>query len=180
VATHAEQEVPYQPAPLHDFVEGLGVALSSFFSRLERLLESEREQLPLWLPVAMLTGIGAWFTLPDPASWAAFMALAGVTGGELTIKGCVADDLRMIRLVFGRLGLLSEFDGDDLVVRVLDDGRGLPEGFDPSAGDGLGLQIVRTLVDSELGGSLTMGRPADGRSGTEVVLMLPGAGRLRR
>jgi competence protein ComEC len=25
----------------------------------------------------MLTGIGAWFTLPDPPSWAAFMALAG-------------------------------------------------------------------------------------------------------
>ena len=28
------------------------------------------------------------------------MALAGVTGGELRIEGCVAEDLRMIRLVF--------------------------------------------------------------------------------
>ena len=44
------------------------------------------------------------------------MALAGVTGGELTIKGCVADDLRMIRLAFQRLGLRSEMtDGDCFV-----------------------------------------------------------------
>jgi competence protein ComEC len=46
-------------------------------SKIERLLESEREQLPLWIPIAMLTGIGAWFTLPGPPGWAAFMALAG-------------------------------------------------------------------------------------------------------
>jgi len=45
-----------------------------------------------------------------------FMALAGVTGGELRITGVVADDLRMIRLAFGRLGLRSELDGDDILV----------------------------------------------------------------
>jgi UDP-N-acetylglucosamine 1-carboxyvinyltransferase len=44
------------------------------------------------------------------------MALAGVTGGELRIKDVIADDLRMIRLVFGRIGLQSELDGADLVV----------------------------------------------------------------
>ena len=39
-----------------------------------------------------------------------------MTGGELTIKGCVADDLRMIRLAFQRLGLRSEMtDGDCFV-----------------------------------------------------------------
>jgi UDP-N-acetylglucosamine 1-carboxyvinyltransferase len=53
---------------------------------------------------------------PDHIEIASFMALAGVTGGELRIKGCVADDLRMIRLVFQRLGLRSELvDGDCLV-----------------------------------------------------------------
>jgi UDP-N-acetylglucosamine 1-carboxyvinyltransferase len=45
-----------------------------------------------------------------------FMALAGVTGGELRIEGVVPGDLRMIRLVFERLGLRSELDGDDCVV----------------------------------------------------------------
>src|SRR4051794_23825823 len=50
---------------------------------------------------------------PDHIEIASFMALAGVTHGELTIKGCVPDDLRMIRLAFQRLGLRSEMnDGD--------------------------------------------------------------------
>ncbi len=53
---------------------------------------------------------------PDHIEIASFMALAGVTGGELRIQGCVPDDMRMIRLVFGRLGLDSELDGDDCVV----------------------------------------------------------------
>jgi UDP-N-acetylglucosamine 1-carboxyvinyltransferase len=53
---------------------------------------------------------------PDHIEIASFMALAGVTGGELRIENCVADDLRMIRLVFARLGLRSDLDGDDCVV----------------------------------------------------------------
>jgi UDP-N-acetylglucosamine 1-carboxyvinyltransferase len=53
---------------------------------------------------------------PDHIEIASFMALAGVTGGELRIESCVADDLRMIRLVFARLGLHSDLDGDDCVV----------------------------------------------------------------
>ena len=44
------------------------------------------------------------------------MALAGVTGGELIVKDTVPDDLRMIRLVFERLGLRSEVHGDDVIV----------------------------------------------------------------
>jgi two-component system, sensor histidine kinase PdtaS len=79
----------------------------------------------------------------------------------------------------GVIELVAERTGDDLVVRVRDDGRGLPEEFDPAAGQGLGLQIVRTLVVSELGGSLAMGVPP-GERGTEVVLTLPGAGLPRR
>lgn len=79
----------------------------------------------------------------------------------------------------GVIELLAERTGDDLLVRVRDDGRGLPEDFDPSADDGLGLQIVRTLVVSELGGSLDM-RVPPGERGTDVVLTLPGAGLPRR
>jgi UDP-N-acetylglucosamine 1-carboxyvinyltransferase len=44
------------------------------------------------------------------------MALAGVTGGELRIREVVPEDLRMIRLVFERLGLHSELDGSDVLV----------------------------------------------------------------
>jgi UDP-N-acetylglucosamine 1-carboxyvinyltransferase len=53
---------------------------------------------------------------PDHIEIGSFMALAGVTGGELRIRDCVPDDLRMICLVFERLGLRSTFDGNDLVV----------------------------------------------------------------
>jgi UDP-N-acetylglucosamine 1-carboxyvinyltransferase len=53
---------------------------------------------------------------PDHIEIGSFMALAGVTGGELLIEGVVPDDLRMIRLVFERLGLRSELRGEDLFV----------------------------------------------------------------
>ncbi len=49
---------------------------------------------------------------PDHIEIASFMALAGVTGGELRIQGCVAEDLRMIRMVFRRLGLDSWMEED--------------------------------------------------------------------
>src|SRR4051812_35823952 len=79
----------------------------------------------------------------------------------------------------GTIQLVAERDGVDLVVRVRDDGNGLPADFDLAASDGLGLQIVRTLITGELGGGLEMGPTAAGH-GTEVVLPLPGAGRSRR
>jgi UDP-N-acetylglucosamine 1-carboxyvinyltransferase len=53
---------------------------------------------------------------PDHIEIGSFMALAGVTGGELRVKDTVPGDLRMIRLVFERLGLHSELDGNDVIV----------------------------------------------------------------
>jgi UDP-N-acetylglucosamine 1-carboxyvinyltransferase len=53
---------------------------------------------------------------PDHIEIGSFMALAGVTGGELLIKDTVPGDLRMIRLVFERLGLHTELDGNDVLV----------------------------------------------------------------
>ncbi len=45
-----------------------------------------------------------------------FVAIAAMTGGELRIEGIVPDHLRMIRLVFARLGVETCIDGDMLVV----------------------------------------------------------------
>ena len=53
---------------------------------------------------------------PDHIEIGSFMALAGVTGGELRIKDTIPNDLRMIRLVFAQLGLKSELDGNDVLV----------------------------------------------------------------
>jgi UDP-N-acetylglucosamine 1-carboxyvinyltransferase len=53
---------------------------------------------------------------PDHIEIGSFIALAGVTGGELIIKDTFPQDLRMIRLVFERLGLRTELSGDDVIV----------------------------------------------------------------
>lgn len=56
---------------------------------------------------------------------------------------------------------------DRIRLRVTDDGLGLPADFDPA--DSLGLSIVTTLVEGELGGTLTFERRA---TGTTVVISL--------
>ncbi|HEX7661872.1 MAG TPA: PAS domain-containing sensor histidine kinase [Pseudonocardiaceae bacterium] len=58
-----------------------------------------------------------------------------------------------------------------LDVVVSDDGVGLPKGFSLERTNRLGLQIVRTLVDSELRGSLSI-RSKEPR-GTEAALRMP-------
>ncbi|SDO26477.1 Two-component sensor histidine kinase, contains HisKA and HATPase domains [Nakamurella panacisegetis] len=63
-----------------------------------------------------------------------------------------------------------------LDIRVVDNGIGLPTGFSLEKGAGLGLQIVRTLVDAELLGSIGM-RRRDDAPGTEVLIRIPLRGR---
>jgi two-component sensor histidine kinase len=60
-----------------------------------------------------------------------------------------------------------------LTVTVADDGQGLPPNFCLEATDRLGLQIVRTLVDAELGAELELAGRKDGKSGTAAVLHIP-------
>ncbi|MGK4582931.1 sensor histidine kinase [Kitasatospora sp. HPMI-4] len=58
-----------------------------------------------------------------------------------------------------------------LLITVQDDGKGMPEGFDPQQAGNLGLQIVRTLCTNELGGSFDMVDAPGG--GTKVILEIP-------
>jgi UDP-N-acetylglucosamine 1-carboxyvinyltransferase len=53
---------------------------------------------------------------PDHIEIGSFMAIAGVTGGEIRIKDTEPDDLRMVRLVFKRIGLETIVDGADILV----------------------------------------------------------------
>jgi two-component system, sensor histidine kinase PdtaS len=81
----------------------------------------------------------------------------------------VADDV-----VPGEAVVVLDNDGERLRVQVCDDGVGVPEGFDPAAGSGLGLQIVRALVENELGGQITLRRAGDAaRSGTVAEVTCP-------
>ena len=56
----------------------------------------------------------------------------------------------------GRVEVVLSSDSQSLHMRVQDNGRGLPEGFDIEASTGLGLTIVRALVTSELAGTIEM------------------------
>ena len=75
----------------------------------------------------------------------------GDAGGDI--------DVRVLRLA-GRLEVVID-----------DDGRGLPDGFDPALSGRLGLSIVRTLVESKLGGLISLGPRPGG--GTRVDLDVP-------
>jgi two-component sensor histidine kinase len=65
--------------------------------------------------------------------------------------------------------------GGRLEVAVVDDGRGLPDGFTLDGSTNLGLSIVRTLVESELGGRLALGpaRAARPEAGTRAAIDVP-------
>ena len=53
---------------------------------------------------------------PDYLEIGSFVGLAAVTGGALTIEGVIEEDLRMVRMVFERLGVRTEIRGGDLFV----------------------------------------------------------------
>ena len=68
----------------------------------------------------------------------------------------------------GKVEVVANRTSGSLTVKILDDGAGLTDG---ELGDGLGTQIVRTLIEGELNGSITWGnRPS---RGTEVTVEIP-------
>ena len=68
----------------------------------------------------------------------------------------------------GEVEIIAERDEDQLLVRVRDTGVGLPEG---QVGRGLGTQIVRTLIQGELSGTIDWHTMMG--SGTEVTIEIP-------
>lgn len=61
-------------------------------------------------------GGGEFSVGPDYMEVGSYIALAAVTGGELLIKGAAPEQLRMIGLVFDRLGVQFKVLGDDVFV----------------------------------------------------------------
>lgn len=76
-AGHARAPSIGEAPPPRGEADQLRTGPSRFSARLEAWFEAERAQLPLWLPVGLLTGIAAWFWLPAWPAWTAFLLLAG-------------------------------------------------------------------------------------------------------
>lgn len=72
----------------------------------------------------------------------------------------------------GRVWVVLGRGLDGLLVRVVDDGVGLSDDFTADTCSGLGLTIVRTFVEGELGGSIEL-QPASGVSGTVAEVRVP-------
>jgi two-component sensor histidine kinase len=68
-----------------------------------------------------------------------------------------------------QVDLVLRHEPEQLLVEVRDNGRGLPAGFDLERPSGLGLAIVRDLVRTQLGGTIS----ASSEQGTVVRLTVP-------
>ncbi len=73
----------------------------------------------------------------------------------------------------GRVLVRLARKGNRLSLEVSDDGKGLPQGFDPERDGNLGLQIVKTLVEEELKGIWSI-ESGDGTS-VRVAVEIPEA-----
>ena len=69
----------------------------------------------------------------------------------------------------GRISVSSKTENEKLTVTVTDDGVGLPENFDISRDQGLGLTIIRNLVERNLDGTFDI-KPRNDEPGATARL----------
>jgi len=75
----------------------------------------------------------------------------------------------------GRITIELKRDQDSgCSLSVSNGGLALPEGFDPDAGNGLGMKIIRSFVN-QIRGELRFGRAGDGQ-GARITVMFPDGG----
>lgn len=77
------------------------------------------------------------------------VAPIGLAVNEL-VSNAAKNGARVMKVVLDR-------EEDKCRLMVSDDGKGLPSGFDPETGSGLGMKVVRTVV-RQLGGTLSYGQ----------------------
>jgi competence protein ComEC len=74
-------------------------------ARVEQWLEAERDQLALWVPVALGAGIAAWFGLPEPRWWILFLSMTLGLGGLVLAVGIKGRACRAIAIFLIGAGL---------------------------------------------------------------------------
>jgi two-component sensor histidine kinase len=105
---------------------------------------------------------GSFATLPAEVATPLAMVLAEI------VQNAVQHGLASTG---GTVTVSADRQVDRLRMVVDDDGSGLSAGYDPVESDALGLSIVRTLVESELAGTLELEAAPTG--GTRVIIEFP-------
>ncbi len=75
----------------------------------------------------------------------------------------------------GHVAIRTGFDGSNAVIEITDNGSGLPDDFSLEANRRLGLNIARTLVETDLRGNLSLG-PAEAGGTTVRIVFEPSGG----
>lgn len=146
-------------AVVHDTLStGLSQTVD-FDEVFDRVVMLTTEVAAIHNTVVHLSREGTFGSLPSEYATPLALALTEV------VTNAVEHGLRGIE---GNVQITAERDDSHLRVEVVDSGAGLPGG---QVGDGLGTQIVRTLIEGELGGSIAWSNAEEG--GTRVDINVP-------
>lgn len=146
-------------AVVHDTLsEGLTQRVD-FDDVFDRVLKLVAEVAAAPSTRARTRSVGRFGTLPSEYATPLALALTELVTNAVE-HGLVGKE--------GDVEIVAERDAERLLVRVRDNGVGLPEGH---VGRGLGTQIVRTLIQGELGGTIDWHTLVG--SGTEVTIDIP-------
>lgn len=64
-------------------------------------------------------------------------------------------------------------DGDEVMIKIVDNGEGIPNGFNLDQSDSLGLRIVKILVEGDLKGTIDFQNGVDHGEGLIVTIKFP-------
>ncbi len=151
-------------AVVHDSLSGQDGEEVDFDEVADRVVALVRDLAPAFahgVPLPRIVRHGSWGSQPADVATPLAMVASELLHNAVEHAAAASIDLCL------------EEDDAGLVLRVLDDGRGLPDGFDP-ADAGLGLSIVQSLVTGDLRGTFAI--TAEPHHGTTVTIGVPQPG----
>lgn len=146
-------------AVVHDTLSTGLSQIADFDEVFERVVKLTTEVASIHNTVVHLKKQGSFGALPSEYATPLALALTEVVTNAVE-HGLLDDE--------GEVKIVADRNDERLSVIVEDTGAGLPGG---QVGDGLGTQIVRTLIEGELGGEITWENAETG--GTRVSITIP-------
>jgi two-component system, sensor histidine kinase PdtaS len=147
-------------AAVHEVLSEQSFRLVDVKNVIERITQTTAESMVAPRQQRQIEVYGEALLLPSRAATALALVVNELVQNALE-HGLKGRKNGRIDISFGR-------SPDQIIVIVRDDGHGLPTGYRP----GLGMEIVQTLVDDDLRGTLKFNQR---HPGTEVIIRIPRA-----